>query len=330
MGSSEIYVETFRSRTLQGNALGDPAERQVFVYLPPDYAGGTDRFPVVFLLAGFASTGASFLKYEAWEEDLRQRMDRLVASGHVRPMILVLPDAMTRYGGSQYINSPATGRYQDYLLELLDWTDHSFRTHARREARAVAGKSSGGFGAVTMAMDHPEAFGMVGDHSGDKYFEFCFQPSFPRAHRALSSRNDLEGLLRDPRAARPHDQAFRDAMEMAALSSCYSPNPESPHGFDFPVDLSTGALRPDVWERWRAHDPVARLGRAMDALRSLRLLYLDCGNRDEYYLNIGTRLFHQALRAAQVPHVYEEFEGGHFHLNERLDSSLGAISRAAD
>jgi enterochelin esterase family protein len=328
MGSSEIRAEVFRSQVLQGNALGDPAERLVHVYLPANDTEGGGRFPVVFLLAGFTGSGASFLKYEAWEEDIRQRMDRLVETGRVRPMILILPDAMTRFGGSQYLNSPATGRYQDYLLELVDWADHSFRTVPRRESRAIAGKSSGGFGALRMAMDRPEAFGLVGDHSGDKYFEYCYFPELPRFHRAVEAQPDLEALLRDPRRARPHDQAFREVMELAAMSSCYSPNPDSPFGFDFPIDLATGGVRSEVWERWREHDPVIRLPSASTDLRSLRLLYLDCGARDEFYLNVGMRLFHQALERGGIPHQFEEHDGGHFGLNDRYDHSLQAISRA--
>jgi enterochelin esterase family protein len=328
MGSSQVRVENVRSRVLEGNALGDPVDREVYVYLPEAYLGGTDRFPVVFLLAGFAGSGASFLRFEPWEENIRQRMDRLIRDGRARPMILVLPDCLTRFGGSQYINSPATGAYQDYLLELVDWVDHSFRTDARREARAVGGKSSGGFGAVTMAMDRPDVFGLIADHSGDKYFEACFGPNLFRLHRALQSQPDLPGLLADPRAARPHDQSFRDVMELAALSSCYSPNVESTFGFDLPIDPGTGGLRPEVWQRWLAHDPLLRLPSAADALAGLRLLYLDCGARDEYFLNIGTSLFHQELEGRRIQHVYEAFEGGHFGTSDRYDHSLEAISRA--
>src|SRR3970040_618709 len=222
MSYSQIRSEFFRGQVLQGNALDDPIERAVHAVLPAAYAESRDRFPVVFLLAGFTATGASVLKYEAWEEDILQRMDRLVAGGRARPMILILPDAMTRFGGSQYINSAATGRYQDYLLELVDWADHSLRTLPQREARAIAGKSSGGFGALRMAMDHPEAFGLVGDHSGDKYFEYCYFPELRRFHRALEAQPGLDGLPRDPHRARPHDQAFRGVMKLAAMSACSS------------------------------------------------------------------------------------------------------------
>jgi enterochelin esterase family protein len=328
MASSEVRAEVFASRVLRGNPLGDPADRLVHVYLPPAYASSGERFPVAFLLAGFTGTGASFLNFETWEEDIRQRMDRLVGSGQVRPMILVLPDALTRFGGSQYLNSSATGRYQDYLLELVEWTDHSFRTRPKRESRAIAGKSSGGFGAVRMAMDRPETFGLVGDLSGDKYFEYCYRPEMPRFHRAVRAQPDLEDVLGDPRQARPHDQAFRDVMELAALSACYSDRPGAPHGFDFPIDLETGALRADVWDRWLQHDPLLRLPESGDALRSLHLLYLDCGQKDEFYLDIGMRLFHRELDARSIPHEYVEHEGGHFRLNDRLDPCLQAISRA--
>jgi enterochelin esterase family protein len=328
MGPSQIRVEIFHSRALEGNPLGDPAERAVHVILPEGYDEKGDRYPVVFLLAGFGGTGAKFLNYDAWEENLHERMARLVGSGRVRSMILVLPDAMTRFGGSQYINSTATGRYQDYLLELVDWADHSFHTLARPEARAIAGKSSGGFGAVTMAFDHPGAFGLVGDISGDKYFEYCYFPEFPRFHRALKAQEDAASVLQDPRAARPHDQAFRDVMELAAMSSCYSPNPQAPFGFDVPFDPATGALLPEVWERWRNHDPLVRLASDGEALRGLRLLYLDCGQRDEFYLDVGMRLFHEALAARSIAHVYETHAGGHFDLNDRLDLSLEAISRS--
>jgi len=328
MGSSEIRVEVVRSEVLRGNALGDPVERPVYVYLPPGYAESSDPYPVTFLLAGFGGSGASFLDFEAWDENLHQRMDRLVAGGRVRPMLLILPDATTRFGGSQYINSTATGRYQDYMLELVDWADHTFRTRPQREARAIAGKSSGGFGALSMVMDHPEIFGLAADHSGDKYFEYCYLPELPRFQRAVERMPDLDRLLLDPRGTRPHDQAFRDVMELAALSACYSPEPRSPRRFEFPVDLETGALRPEIWEQWRQHDPVVRLGDREAALRSLRLIYLDAGQRDEFFLNIGMRVFHRRLEALGLPHVYEPFDGGHFGNDYRFDNSLEAISRA--
>jgi enterochelin esterase-like enzyme len=328
MSSSEIRVESVRSDVLQGNALGDPAERKVLVYLPPDHRPGTTAYPVVFILAGFGGSGASLLDYEPWDETIQQTMDRLLAEGRVRPMIVVLPDAMTRYGGSQYINSPATGRYQDYLVELLDWVDQTFPTVASRDHRAIAGKSSGGFGALRMAMDRPEIFGLVVDHSGDKYFEYAYRPDFPRLHRTLRDTPDFEAILRDPRSHRPHDQAFRDLLEAAALSSCYSPNASAPLGFDLPIDIETGAVRETVWEQWLLHDPLVRIQTRPEALRDMRLIFLDCGRRDEFYLDVGMRLLHAKLAERGIDHEYTEHDEGHFNLNYRYALSLEAISRA--
>lgn len=329
MPSSEIRIEIVPSRALKDNALGDPSDRPVHVILPPGYAAsGGRRYPVVFLLAGFGGSGRSFLDYEPWDETLPELAGRLFGEARIQPMILVLPDGMTRFGGSQYLNSPATGRYQDYLLELVEWTDRTFSTQAEPAARAIAGKSSGGFGALRMVLDRPGTFGLVVDHSGDKYFEYCYAATFPRLHRTLEEFKDLDRALDDPRSYRPHDQAFRDLMEIVALSACYSPNSAARHGFDLPIDLETGAVRDEVWQRWREHDPLVLLEHRAEALRNLKLIYLDCGRRDEFHLQVGMRLFHRGLDHLGIPHQYTEHEEGHFNLNYRYAYSLQAISDA--
>jgi enterochelin esterase family protein len=301
----------------------------VLAYLPPGYDDGQQRYPAVYLLAGFTKKGASYLNFEAWEENLQERLDRLIGQGDVRPMIVFLPDAFTRLGGSQYINSGATGRYQDYLLELVEWCDRRFRTIPRPSARAVAGKSSGGFGALRLALDRPGVFGLVADHSGDKYFEMCYGPALPRFLQA-SAQRDVEALFRDPWSAHPHDQSFFDILEVLALSACYSPAPGSRLGFDLPLDLETGEIREEVWQRWSEHDPLRILETKGDSLRDLALLFLDCGSRDEYNIHVGSRLFHRRLGLLGIPHVYEEFEAGHFNIHYRYDVSLTAISRAIE
>src|SRR5512144_2534712 len=143
-----LVVHEIASTVLRDNPLGDPAERRVPVYLPPGYDGSGGRYPVVYFLAGFAGGGTYLLSESLWGETLPQRLDRLVRGGTVRPLIVVMADCLTRYGGIQYINSAGTGRYEDHLIEeLLPVIDASFRTEPRRERRAVMGKSSGGYGA---------------------------------------------------------------------------------------------------------------------------------------------------------------------------------------
>ncbi|MBI3828283.1 MAG: esterase [Planctomycetes bacterium] len=326
--SGRIDWRTFESPALRGNALGDPHVRRLPVYLPPGYDQGAQRYPVAYVLAGYTGTGAMQLNEACWDENLQQRMDRLIAQGKVRPMILVLPDCMTRYGGSQYIDSSATGNYAASLLELVAFVDANFRTVANREHRAILGKSSGGYGATISAMRHPELFGLVADHSGDKYFELCYKPDFPKFLRACARFKDLAKILKDPAAIRPRPGDFFDFMNIAAMSACYAPNPQAPLGFDLPVDPFTGELNEEVWQRWLAHDPVYLLDRHAGALRSLRLYFLDCGTRDEFNLHYGCRIFSKRLKELKIPHRYEEFEDGHRSIGYRYDASLQALSEA--
>jgi len=327
MANSRIAFESFDSAALRGNPLGDPHVRQVPVYLPPGYDDSTTRYPVVYLLAGFTGSGAMMLNLSAWEENLQARMDRLIASGAILPMILVLPDCFTRYGGSQYVNSSAVGRYDDYLVELVGFIDAKFRTRPDRDFRGVAGKSSGGYGSLVLGMRHPDVFGLVADHSGDKYFEYCYLPDFPKFLNALQKYKDPQALLADPSKLKPKGSDFFNFMNIAAMAACYSPDEKAPLGFELPFDLHTGELRPAVWERWKAADPLALVDKYADALRSLKLLFMDCGTRDEFNLLYGCRILHQRYDALNIPHQYEEFDDGHRNISYRLDVSLAAFSQ---
>lgn len=326
--SSQIIIEHFHSTALEGNALGDPAVRRVPVYLPAGYDPG-QRYPVLYLLSAFASRGLKFLNDDLWEENLPQRLDRLMAAGAVRPMIVVMPDASTRYGGSQYLNSAGTGNYEDHILELVATIDDRYPTLAAAETRAVAGHSSGGFGALQLGMRHPDTFGLVADHSGDKYFELTYPPDFGEVLRYAERGGEaaLGELLRDPGAALRNGAPF-GVLNILAMAAIFSPNPAAPLGFDLPFDLRSGALQPEIWQRWAAYDPLNCAAQFSDALRSLRLLYFDCGRFDEYNLLYGARQLAEQLRAQDIPHQYHEYDGGHRGVQHRYDVSFAAISAA--
>ena len=329
MSEGTVIIETIASKVLRGNPLGDPFVRRVPIYLPPDYDASDKRYPVVFVLTGFTGRGTMLLNEVAWDETIAQRMDRLIAHGIVRPMILVMPDCFTRIGGSQYINSSAVGRYEDHVVqELVAYVDENYRTTANRDSRAVVGKSSGGYGSIILAMRHPETFGIMASHSGDLYFEFCYKPDFSGALRGLQKYGGLEKFLNEHISIRPKAKEYRDLLNMVAMAACYSPNPDAPHGFDLPFDIETGELREEVWARWLEWDPVCIVDKHLDALRSLKLIYLDAGLRDEFNLQYGARIFCQRLAARNIPFVHEEFDDGHFGIQYRYDNSLKAISNA--
>ncbi|MBN1267247.1 MAG: hypothetical protein JXA25_17275 [Anaerolineales bacterium] len=327
MAQSRMEVPFFNSAALKGNYLQDPVSRNLHIYLPEAYFQYKNkRFPVVYYLTGYASRGASMMNQIPWGETIQQQMDRLIASGACQPLILVLPDCFTRLGGSQYINSTCTGNYEDYILEIVRHIDTNYRTEADRVCRAVAGKSSGGFGALYLAMHYPDIFGIVLDHSGDKFFEAAYYPDLLRLPDLLSG-HDLQTVIHDPYNYEPKNGDFFQLMNLSAMAACYSPNPSAPFGFDWPVDPYTAELREEVWLRWLAYDPVRLVDSFQENLKALKLLYFDCGNNDEYFLHLGSRLLHRRLESLGILHHYEEFVGGHRHTRFRLDTHLEILSK---
>jgi enterochelin esterase family protein len=328
--STTLVVETFTSRALQDNPLGDPATRKLPVILPPGYAASGRRYPVIYALTGFLGSGLSLLNAIPWQPNLQQRIDGLMADGRLPPAIFVLPDCFTRYGGSQYLNSTAIGRYEDYLLdEIVPFVDAQYRTLAAPEGRGVFGKSSGGYGALMLGMRHPEVFGAVACHSGDMYFEYCYKPDFPKFLNTIQKAGGLDKWWVEFDAKVKKEQQDIEAAEVVAMAAAYSPNPDAaPLPIDFPFDLRTGELRPDVWQRWLGHDPVVLVERYVDNLKRLRLLFIDCGTRDEYNLHFGARILVERLKSLGVPHEYEEFDDGHMNIPYRYDVSLPKIGQA--
>lgn len=327
--NSRIVIEQFASESLKGNPLKDPTTRRVPVYLPPGYQKSGQRYPTVYMLASFAERGLKLLNDSLWKENIQERMDRLVVEKKVQPMILVLPDASTKYGGSQYLNSSATGQYENHILELVKYIDGKYRSKPEREWRAVVGHSSGGYGALMFGMKYADVFGLVADHSGDKSFELVFKPEFGvfLQYYELAGGEGLKQLLDDPGGSLSRGVPFR-ALNVAAMAACFSPNPQAEIGFDFPFDLRTGELLQDVWERWEARDPVYMVDEYAENLRSLKLLFFDCGTRDEYNLLFGARQFAARLDEHEIQYRFEEFDGGHRNVSYRFNVSLAAISEA--
>jgi enterochelin esterase family protein len=328
MRRGRVETPLFQSEVLRGNPMGDPAARTVPVYLPPSYDEDAGRrYPVVVVLSGFTGRGAMQLNDALWVEPLDRRMDRLVGEG-CPEAILVLPDCSTRLGGSQYVDSTATGRYEEHVArELVAWVDMTFRTLPG--ARAVVGKSSGGFGVLSLLLRRPGVFRAGACHSGDAYFEYCYARDFADVADFLDRRGGLLRFLEEfPKLQNKSKPDVMKALNVVAMASCYSPDPAAPAGFVLPFFEKTGEIREEIWRRWLAFDPVRLVDSRADALRGCRLLYLDCGTKDEFALHLGARILSQRLRAFGVPHEHEEFEDGHFNIQYRMDVSLPRVIRA--
>jgi enterochelin esterase family protein len=329
--NGRVVVEHVESDVLRGNPAGDAHVRRVPVYLPPSYdEDASRRYPVVYVLSGFTGRGRMIVNDNPWSPGLDDRMDAMIAAGACPEMILVMPDAFTRFGGSQYLNSSATGRYADHLVnELVAWVDARYRTLAEARHRGIAGKSSGGFGALYHGFHHPDVFGAVACHSGDMYFEYCYRGDIPKFCAAISAAGGAQSWLAGFDARRQKRHEDLTVLNILAMAANYSPNPASPDlGIDLPCDPATGAFRPEVWERWLAFDPCRLVESRADALRSLRLLYLDCGTRDEFHLHLGARLFTKRLAELGIPFEYQEFDDGHMNTAYRYEVSLPRLARA--
>lgn len=322
-----VQVHQMAAPSLEGNPLGDKAQRSVPVYLPPGYADEKEtRYPVVYFLHGFSGSGLQWLNVSPFTRNVPERLDHLIGEGRVPPVIGVFVDGWTSLGGSQWINSEGIGRYRDLVVrDTVQWADRTFRTVAKGAARALVGKSSGGYGALVISRYHPDVFHHLGVHSADAGFEWAYLNELPQAASAILKAGGLEAWYRDflKRAAETKMKGDDHVViNMICMGAAYSPKKGEPLNCELPIELPTGRLRVDVWNRWLVHDPVRFVPKHADVYKRLKSLFLDCGTRDEFNLRWGARLISEELKTAGVEHVHEEFEDGHMGVNYRFERSL--------
>ncbi|OLF07471.1 enterochelin esterase [Actinophytocola xinjiangensis] len=321
------------SALLRDNPLGDPHQRPVYVYLPPGYDESDRRYPVVYVIQGYTGHVRTWLNREPFRRPFPDLVDELFATGGAPPAIVVFVDAWTSWGGSQFVDSPATGRYHSYLCdEVVAWVDARYRTIADRDHRAITGKSSGGYGAMITPILRPDLFAALATHAGDALFEVCYQPFFPAVARML--RDEYDGSYESFRAGLAGREvgtrdSDHDLIEIYGCSAAYSGNPDA--SVSIPFD-DNGVVVDEVWSRWLANDPVrlAADPTNADTLRSLHSVWIDAGTRDEYYLDLGARAFHRALAAAGVDDEnvhFETFPAGHGNIGYRYPLALAWLCR---
>jgi S-formylglutathione hydrolase FrmB len=325
-----IEHPVIESAALAENLLGDPGRRAVAVYLPPGYDDTDERYPLFVDLAGFTGSGLKRLAWQAFGESVPQRVDRLVASGAMGPVVMAFPDGFTSLGGNQYVDSPATGRWETFVAgELIDALERRYRIAPGR--RAVLGKSSGGYGALVQALRHGERWAAAAAHSPDVGFDVLLRRDLPLLADALAAVDGspaafVERLRGAPKIV-PRDM---HVLMLLAMAASYDPDPTAPYGIRLPLDVRTCELDPARWERWLAHDPLVLVDRpeCRRSLARLRGFFVDCGSRDEYFSHYGARAFVRKLGAAGIAHRYEEFDDGHTGTDYRLDVSLPFLYRA--
>ena len=316
----------FESEVLKDNILHDPYRRPLWVYLPPGYEDNpTQRYPSIYMIQGMTGQLDMWRNRSPFRKNFPELVDDLFATKDIAPCIVVWVDCWTSYGGSQFLDSPATGRYHTYLCdEVVPWVDAQYRTLPQREHRGIAGKSSGGYGAMITPMLRPDLWGGLATHAGDALFEMCYLPEFPASVRALRDMYDgsFEKFFADfrsrPALSRRGDHTLLNDYCMAA---CYSADLDGT--VHLPYNTVTGQLIPETWERWLAWDPVRMVPAYADAMQSMKAIYIDAGWRDEFYLDLGAEAFRQALAEVHVTDVFFElFDASHMSIEYRYPLSL--------
>jgi S-formylglutathione hydrolase FrmB len=321
----------FDSQALTGNPLGDPPQRPLYVYLPPGYERSDRRYPSIYVIQGLTGQLDMWRNRKAFQPNVLELVDALFADPSTPPAIVVFVDAWTSVGGSQFLDSPGTGRYHTYLCdEVVPFVDARYRTLADAAHRAISGKSSGGYGAMVTPMLRPDLFGALATHAGDALFEVCYQPDLRQAVRALRDDYDrsYDAFWADFRA-RPGRPRTSDGtlLNVWCMAACYSADADGT--VRLPFELTTGRLLPDVWDRWLAWDPVRMVEQRADALRSLRGIWIDAGRSDDFFLDLGAQAFRDALegigvRASAVR--FELFDGTHANLEWRYPLAIGWLA----
>ncbi|HEX7744992.1 MAG TPA: alpha/beta hydrolase-fold protein [Micromonosporaceae bacterium] len=323
--------EVIESELLRGNPLGDPHQRPLWVYTPPGYDDDPSvRYPSVYVIQGYTGHVAMWANRTAYRQPFIETADAVFASGQAPGCIVVYVDAWTAYGGSQFVDSPGTGRYHSYLCdEVVPWVDGRYRTIADRESRAISGKSSGGFGALITPMLRPDLFGALASHAGDSLYELCYVPEFGKAARFLREYDhDIQRWWADFRSRTPFTkEADHTLLILLGCTACFSARDDGTP--ELPFDPRSGQLRPEVWQRWLDWDPVRMVDRYVDAVRSLRAVWLDAGKRDEWFLDLGAEAFRAQLERIGVPAErvhFELFDATHMAIDYRYPVALSWLA----
>ncbi len=139
--------------SMESRLLGAPVGYTV--YLPPGYDASQRAYPVVYLLHGYTDDDSAWLQYG--EAD--RIADAGIAAGTLPPMILVLPD-----GGRSWFVDDHAGRVRwesMFVEEFLPYIERTYRVRPGKAFRGLAGQSMGGYGALALALHHPDLFAAV-------------------------------------------------------------------------------------------------------------------------------------------------------------------------
>jgi S-formylglutathione hydrolase len=287
-------------RSLEGNLSGDSPVRDVAVYLPASYAAALDRhYPVVYMLHGFTDSVAKWFSKAHWIT-LPDVLDRSVARADTQEVIVVMPDAFTRFQGSFYSNSVVTGNWERFVSEeLVAYVDSHYRTIAKRESRGLAGHSMGGYGTMRIGAKRPDVFAAI----------YLLSPCCMQPRVVPTGAPDGPPAWESIRTDEDFAKAGFGTKAVIATAAVWAPNPKNPP-FYFDMPTKNGVPQPTVAARIASNAPLAFLDQHIDDLRSLNGIALDAGDADRS-IAASIRILDERLNDYAIPHDFEIYEGNH-------------------
>jgi len=323
----EVHRLVHKSDVLAGNPLGDPTERDLIVWTPPNWKP-SESLPILVDLKGYMSSALAHANWSPSSENVPERLDRLTHEGMPR-VIVAFPDCFTKLFGNQYLNSAGTGRYADYICnEIVPFVEQKFNCGGKGR-RGVFGKSSGGYGAAWHGLHRANFWDAISINSGDMGFDALYVPALLEDLPLLAKHgNSIEKMWTANLAKKKSSFREQVAMMDFAQSAFYDPDPSQFMSMRLPLDPYTGEFIPERWANWMAHDPVVMFDEKGNELKKLKLIYMDCGDHDNFRIHLGMRRFAKKLRAAGIAHTYEEFDDDHMDVDYRMDVFLPVLARA--
>lgn len=325
--SGAVHRRTIDSKLLDEKTLGDPTRRLVDIYVPHGHDG--KGLPLLVDVVGFTAGGPAHTNWKNFGENVPERLDRLIASGAMPPCVVAFPDCFTKLGGNQYINSEGTGRWADFLIEeVVPSVEREFGCGGKGR-RGIFGKSSGGYGAMVHALLYPEFWSAAAVHSGDMGFDLMYRHEFPAVLRALAPLGgSIKAWLEKFFAAQKTKESDVHVIMMLCQAATFDPDTSAYMNIRLPVDSHTCEFIAERWANWLAWDPLVIAEKRADGMKQMKMLYIDCGDTDQYNLVYGARRMHALLEKRGVAHVYEEFADNHSSVDYRMDKSLPLLAKA--
>ena len=304
------------SQVLIKNPLGDPSTRYNYILVPKKPTG---TFPLIFHLPGYLSTGYESFYKKPLQLNFVEKTDQGVKHKKYPKAIHVFVEANTLWGGSQFINSPGCGPYEDYIIkELFVSLDKYFKISKQSSKRCVMGSSSGGYGALSLITSQKSPFGVALAVSPDSFFQASLLPELFKAAPELIKYKSFSKIRKEITTGDfQNKKTFFPLINTVAMGHCYSPKEAFKKDFlDWPIDLYSGELKPKRWRQWLQHDPLYFLKKRKNQLKG-KSLYLEVGEFDDFSLQFGVRQIAGFLKTQGIKHQFREFSGDHSGLSQR-------------